>query len=431
MQQHAVPQNVTSFEFKIVGFLTLKQFAMLGSCVVIGFIAFLTIQNMTIKIGTALFFGGLGVLLAFGSVQQIPFYRWIIIFFQAIFRPTQRIWIKSATPPTYFTTTYAANDLQTERTIEDKNALTSYLQTLPSQKKTELDILELQKLQALNLNIPQNTNTAPTKPTQAPPRVPNEEIKIQQPAQTNLTNLSNLGPTIPPINEQIVPIKNEHTVRISQKTPIIKEETQEKNQKNINENKDEKTNNEKINLQKLTNNQTENVPNLNQTNPNTQTDLIEEKIDLKQNQTSITKKTTGDIPPLETPTIPLKKAQDHVTQPNIPTAWAGTNTTKVDTIMQQTTQQQDKQTPQQPKQSLNQQPPTTKTQQISQEKTDQANQQKTNTQQPTQTQITNNQQEPPNQQTPSQKPQSDSTQQTPKLWSTIQIIERQFLQELK
>jgi hypothetical protein len=152
MQQHAIPQNVTNFEFKIVGFLTLKQFAMIGTCSVIAFICYFIIENFVAKIAFIIFFVGLGILLTFGSVQQIPFYRWIIIFVKAIFSPTQRVWIKAAEPPQYFSTTYA-KDIKPidKRVFEDRSKLSSYLQTLPATSKNQLDMVEHQRIQSLGL----------------------------------------------------------------------------------------------------------------------------------------------------------------------------------------------------------------------------------------------------------------------------------------
>ena len=40
MQQHPVPRNVTGFQFKLVGDMTLKQFGYLAGGVVMGYIAF-------------------------------------------------------------------------------------------------------------------------------------------------------------------------------------------------------------------------------------------------------------------------------------------------------------------------------------------------------------------------------------------------------
>jgi hypothetical protein len=213
MQQHAIPQNVTSFEFKIVGFLTLKQFGMLGACAVLGFISFMVIANTVLRISFVIFFVGLGILLTFGSIQQIPFYRWIFIFIKAIFSPTQRIWVKSASAPEYFYTAFATDIKPVEkRVFEDRSKLSSYLQTLPSTSRNAIDMIEQQRLQSLSL---QNNNSAKgiarTQVPNIPPQLsantpifqqneddqntvmPAHDIHLQQKPQTN-----QLQGTIPP-----------------------------------------------------------------------------------------------------------------------------------------------------------------------------------------------------------------------------------------
>ncbi len=220
MQQHAVPQNVTSFEFKIVGFLTLKQFAMLATCGVLAFISFLSIENFVLKIVVVIFLVGLGVLLAFGSIQNIPFYRWIFIFIKAIFSPTQRVWIKSSEAPSYFTTAFAgANIVPEKKFIEDRTVLSSYLQTLPTQKRTSLDALEHQKLQSLSLQqssalstisepAPGLANTPfarqPLNPPQAlPPTAPvppkPAQVPMSTPAPTPQPSKPTPASNIPPL----------------------------------------------------------------------------------------------------------------------------------------------------------------------------------------------------------------------------------------
>jgi len=239
MQQHAVPQNVTNFEFKIVGILTLKQFAMLAVCVVMAFISYLIVPNFIIKILFIVFFVALGLLLTFGSIQQIPFYRWIFIFAKAIFSPTQRIWIKSAKVPAYMTQVSAIVVVPEKRIIEDRSVLTSYLQTLPTHTNNSIDILEQQRLQSIGMaqgqnaqvfNMPSSSSNTPNnfqKPNPTPSSIPkaptiptppntqnNDKLKPKEalPPKVASERTFNL-PSIPVTSSQIT---NHST---SQKTP--------------------------------------------------------------------------------------------------------------------------------------------------------------------------------------------------------------------
>lgn len=165
MDQHPVPQNVTSFEFKIVGFLTLKQFAVMGVFGVLAFISFISNDNWTIKIVSASLLIGAGVLLTFGQINNIPFSRWLMLFVHAIFSPTERIWIKSALAPTYFTNQYAAPVAASNTlSFDNRQVLTSYLQTLPQGQRSTLDMAEEQRIKSLGLGTYSPTTRASTTP---------------------------------------------------------------------------------------------------------------------------------------------------------------------------------------------------------------------------------------------------------------------------
>ena len=87
---HPIPQNVTNFEFHLVGDMTLKQFAYLAAGVGFAFLIFTTLSTIQpiiawpIIIISAL----LGVAFAFLPIQERPLDHWVAAFFRAIFQPT-------------------------------------------------------------------------------------------------------------------------------------------------------------------------------------------------------------------------------------------------------------------------------------------------------------------------------------------------------
>src|SRR4030042_161208 len=93
MQQHPVPQNITGFEFKLVGFLTLKQFGFLAAAGILSFILFLSglgIFKWLFIFPIVL----LGLASAFMPVNGIPFDKWVFLFFKMITSPSKRVWRK-------------------------------------------------------------------------------------------------------------------------------------------------------------------------------------------------------------------------------------------------------------------------------------------------------------------------------------------------
>lgn len=92
MQQHPVPQNISSYEFKLVGDMTLKQFFQLAGGAVVSLIFYASSLPAIIKWPFVLFFALLGAGLAFLPFEERPLSAWIIAFFKAIYSPTKYVW---------------------------------------------------------------------------------------------------------------------------------------------------------------------------------------------------------------------------------------------------------------------------------------------------------------------------------------------------
>jgi len=99
MEQHPVPQNVTTFQFRLIGDMTLKQFGYLVSGAILAYIMY--------KLPLPFFFtwplavlsavGGIG--LAFVPIEERPMDVWVLSFFKSIYSPTQYVWTKRAPQP--------------------------------------------------------------------------------------------------------------------------------------------------------------------------------------------------------------------------------------------------------------------------------------------------------------------------------------------
>lgn len=95
MEQHPVPQNVTSFQFRLIGDMTIKQFGYLAGGVILGYISIKLPLPFFIRWPLAVFFGLGGFGLAFVPVEERPMDVWVLSFFKSIYSPTQYIWRKN------------------------------------------------------------------------------------------------------------------------------------------------------------------------------------------------------------------------------------------------------------------------------------------------------------------------------------------------
>lgn len=100
MEQHPVPQNVTTFQFRLIGDMTLKQFGYLAGGAILGYIAYkLPLPFFfTWPLAASLALGGIGF--AFVPVEERPMDVWFLSFMKSIYSPTQYLWQKTqVTPP--------------------------------------------------------------------------------------------------------------------------------------------------------------------------------------------------------------------------------------------------------------------------------------------------------------------------------------------
>lgn len=96
MEQHPVPQNVTTFQFRLIGDMTLKQFGYLCAGGILGFISYKLPLPFFFTWPAAVGFVLLGIGFAFVPVEERPMDVWVFSFFKSIYSPTQYIWTQEA-----------------------------------------------------------------------------------------------------------------------------------------------------------------------------------------------------------------------------------------------------------------------------------------------------------------------------------------------
>ena len=88
MEQHAIPQQISSYEFKLVGEMTLKQFLKAAVGIILALLINATKLIIIVKWPLMLVLGGGGLLLAFVPFEDRPLENWIMSFIKSIYRPT-------------------------------------------------------------------------------------------------------------------------------------------------------------------------------------------------------------------------------------------------------------------------------------------------------------------------------------------------------
>ena len=141
MEQHPVPQAITTYKFKLVGDMTLKQFLELAGGIVIAWILFSSQTNFLIKWTLGPFLAFFGFALAFVPVEDRPLDQWIINFIKAVYSPTQFLYQPQPKTLDIFSVA-KPRPMETKAPSVSPEKLEEYLQTLPPSVSSAFDKAE-------------------------------------------------------------------------------------------------------------------------------------------------------------------------------------------------------------------------------------------------------------------------------------------------
>ena len=196
MENHPIPQDITGFQFKLIGDMTVKQFAYVAAGVLIGWLFFITPLADFIKIPLAIIFILIGVALAFVPVEGRPLDTMIGNFFKAVFNPTQYIYQKQG-----------ANLVMQSASSSDSSSLSNqqfkqFLNKFPK-GKNKLDQKESVFFQNLN------TYSAPV-PEQnvAPDNIPSHYFANQTPSGQQVPKMGSKATQQPKAPDEILSQEN-------------------------------------------------------------------------------------------------------------------------------------------------------------------------------------------------------------------------------
>lgn len=177
MQQHPIPQNVTQYQFRLVGDMTLKQFLELAAGLLLAYLFFASNLIFVFKWPLIILSILFGVGLAFFPIEDRPLDQWIVNFVKAIYGPTRFIWKKSDKIPSMFTFTAHATAPTTTITKTIKAPTTGRAEEQVSDL-SELEASKIATLGSLFSNAPVINAASPVEPM-ARPSVTIRKLKPQ------------------------------------------------------------------------------------------------------------------------------------------------------------------------------------------------------------------------------------------------------------
>lgn len=213
MEQHPVPRNITGFQFRLIGDMTIRQFAYLAGGCGLAFVIFKAAPfPFIINISLTGLFALSGFAFAFVPIQERPLDKWLAAFIKSIFAPTQYLWQKSNYPPEILMHPLVARTIKPtvhiEAHREAKQKLHDYLATLPQAPSESLDLSEKnfisKTMQLFASEAAKTVSPIPVQPVHTLPPTP-----VLQPVQP-MPNIppappSQQAPKIPPVVQKVPP----------------------------------------------------------------------------------------------------------------------------------------------------------------------------------------------------------------------------------
>ncbi len=208
MDNHPIPQDVTGFQFKLIGEMTVKQFAYLATGVVSAWLFYTVLSvSFLLKAPLCVLLAGFGAALAFLPVEGRPFDTMLINFVKAIFANNQYIFQKQGSSVD-FSFLFSAPQLATSKgaSLQSPDKLSALLKTLSPKPKNALDQKELVYFTSLGTMF---LGTANQKQQSTPKTLPQTPVVTKQPKTEE---------------EQIEKEKARQEEALTKQTAILKEE---------------------------------------------------------------------------------------------------------------------------------------------------------------------------------------------------------------
>lgn len=229
MENHPIPQDVTSFQFKLIGNLTVKQFAYLATGTVLAVVLFQLPVHILIRLPFSLLFALLGIGLAYLPISGRPIDAMIGYYIKALIRPT--IFTYDGAPsqtcdvakaPT--TTAKSLEQITSGLNLIPRDKLKAYLESLDVQPRNKADekehnfLMSIANLAASNIVIQQGTSPAPARVTQ---QINEKIVSIPKPATPSIASDQ---PAVIQMLHQTTPPPKVEAPQTAQNTParIIK-----------------------------------------------------------------------------------------------------------------------------------------------------------------------------------------------------------------
>ncbi len=127
MDRHPIPRQITTFQFKLIGFLTVKQFAYLLATTGLTITIYFLIPVPIINIVFAGLIGAIGAAFSLLTYNDRSFDIWLKNLALAILNPSQYHYIKKNLPPAFLQGVFIYSPAVVSTHVDANNKLASYI----------------------------------------------------------------------------------------------------------------------------------------------------------------------------------------------------------------------------------------------------------------------------------------------------------------
>ena len=234
-REHPIPQEISTYQFRLVGDMTIKQFMQVAAGALISLVLYSSNMEIYVKWPLIIISFLTGIALAFFPIEDRPLSTWIGLFIKAIYSPTVYVWDKNARRTSYFqaeptgngitatSTQPPATSVQVQTSGNQANEPSPTAEEFDKLDKKEEEFLEKVKEEFKSPNniIPSMANTAASDtknvyqsqipeigqkrveiPKEKAAKVELQEKVKSQPIPPELNSQSQVGSSISPMASQ-------------------------------------------------------------------------------------------------------------------------------------------------------------------------------------------------------------------------------------
>lgn len=186
--EHPIPQEVSTYQFKLVGDMTIQQFMQVAGGALVSLVIYSSNMAGYVKWPLIIVSFLIGVAFAFFPIEDRPLSKWLVLFIKAIYSPTVYVWNKNAVRHSFFAPENSPQMNQVANSVPVTQAPSSTLpedqqtQQQTVQPPTESDKLENKEVEFLNKVNQQfmvrQTVPIPSTPTNISQQAEKKEISV-------------------------------------------------------------------------------------------------------------------------------------------------------------------------------------------------------------------------------------------------------------